>query len=196
VDLIREAKASGTPVTAETAPHYFALTEDALLSLPAGQRARAKMNPPLRTEADRLAVIEGLCDGTIDVIATDHAPHEAELKRLPVDEAPFGITGLETAFAVSYTELVLSGRLTLRQLTEKMSAAPARLIGLPDRGVIEEGAVADLTIVDITTPHVIDSKTFDSRGKSTPFEGKKTRGKIRMTLCAGVAVSATPVPSV
>jgi dihydroorotase len=142
------------------------------------------MNPPLRTEKDRLAVIEGLSDGTIDVIATDHAPHEAALKSLPLENAPFGITGLETAFAVSYTALVRGGTMTLAQLSEKMSAAPSRLIGL-DRGIIREGAVADLVILDIDNTYRVDSAAFASKGKSTPFDGRDVYGRIRMTLHNG-----------
>jgi dihydroorotase len=187
VALIRKAKAEGIPITAETAPHYFALTEETLIGLPPTMRASAKMNPPLRTEADRLAVIEGLSDGTIDVIATDHAPHEAELKALPLEEAPFGITGLETAFAVSCTELVRKGTLTLMQLIEKMSAAPARLIGL-NRGTIREGAAADLVVLDIDNSYKVHSKTFASKGKSTPFEAREVYGAVRMTLRSGEIV--------
>jgi dihydroorotase len=187
VARIREAKAEGIPVTAETAPHYFALTEETLIALPPAMRARAKMNPPLRTEKDRLAIVSGLADGTIDVIATDHAPHEAELKSRPLEEAPFGIVGLETAFAVSYTELVRGGILTLTQLIEKMSAAPARLIGL-DRGVIKEGATADLAVIDIDGKYKVDSKDFQSKGKITPFEGREVYGRVRMTLRNGEIV--------
>jgi dihydroorotase len=184
VALRRKAKAEGIPVTAETAPHYFALTEETLLGLPPAMRARAKMNPPLRAEKDRRAVVEGLSDGTIDIIATDHAPHEAELNSLPLEEAPFGITGLETAFAVSCTELVRGGALTLAQLIDKMSAAPARLIGL-DRGTIKEGAAADLVLLDIDKSYKVDSKTFKSKGKSTPFDGQEVYGGVRMTLRGG-----------
>jgi dihydroorotase len=180
VALIRRAKAEGVPITAETAPHYFALTEETLTGLPPALRARAKMNPPLRTEKDRLAVIEGLSDGTIDVIATDHAPHEPELKSLPLEEAPFGIVGLETSFAVSYTELVCGGVLTTAQLVEKMSAAPARLIKL-DRGVIREGATADLVIIDTAGKYKVDSSSFESKGKSTPFDAREVYGRILVT---------------
>ncbi|MDR2163399.1 MAG: dihydroorotase [Clostridiales Family XIII bacterium] len=185
VELIRAAKADGVPVTAETAPHYFALTEGILSTLPSEVRASAKMNPPLRTERDRLEVINGLADGTIDVIATDHAPHEVEMKSRPLEKAPFGIVGLETAFAVSYNELVLGGVLTLPQLMDKMSSAPARLIGL-DRGMICEGAVADLAVIDIDTPYTIDSATFLSRGKITPFDGHEVCGRPLLTMRCGV----------
>ncbi|MDR0519829.1 MAG: dihydroorotase [Clostridiales Family XIII bacterium] len=187
VALIRAAKAEGIPVTAETAPHYFALTEEILQSLPPHRRALAKMNPPLRTEADRAAIIEGLCDGTIDCIATDHAPHEAELKALPLESAPFGIVGLETAFAVSHTELVLGGHMTLPQLVEKLSAAPARIIGL-GRGEVRAGAAADLTLLDIDDEYEISSEGFASKGRNTPFEGRKVKGLIRATIRSGEVV--------
>jgi dihydroorotase len=183
VRLIRAAKKAGVPVTAETAPHYFALTEDLLLKLPPERRASAKMNPPLRTEADRQEIIKGLADGTIDAIATDHAPHEAEAKALPLEQAPFGIPGLETAFAVSYTKLVREGPLTLPQLIEKLSAAPARLIGLKgSQGAIQEGAVADLVLLDLDASYKIDSGTFASKGKSTPFDGHEVYGRVQMTI--------------
>jgi dihydroorotase len=184
IALIRKAKAKGVPITAETAPHYFALTEDVLLALPPAERARAKMNPPLRSETDRLAVIEGLIDGTIDVIATDHAPHEMEAKSLPIEEAPFGIVGLETAFAISYTELVRGGRMTLARLIEKMSSAPAHLIGL-DRGPIREGAVADLVVFETGNRYTIESEKFVSKGRSTPFDGREVYGRVLMTIRSG-----------
>ncbi|MDR1043384.1 MAG: dihydroorotase [Clostridiales Family XIII bacterium] len=187
IELIRKAKAEGIPITAETAPHYFALTEETLTELPPAKRAQAKMNPPLRTEKDRLAIIEGLSDGTIDILATDHAPHEASLKSLPLEESPFGIVGLETAFALSYTELVRNGILTLTQLINKMSAKPASLIGL-NRGVVQEGATADLAILDIDNSYKVDSKAFKSKGKNTPFEAREVYGNVRMTLHNGEIV--------
>jgi dihydroorotase len=187
VALIRAAKAEGLPITAETAPHYFTLTEEVLQSLPPHRRALAKMNPPLRTEADRAAIIEGLCDGTIDCIATDHAPHEAELKALPLESAPFGIVGLETAFAVSYTELVLGGHMALPQLIEKLCAAPARIIGL-DRGEVREGAAADLAILELDGEYEINSEGFASKGRNTPFEGRMARGQVRATIRCGEVV--------
>jgi dihydroorotase len=149
------------------------------------------MNPPLRTEKDRLAIVEGLSDGTIDAIATDHAPHEAGLKSLPLEEAPFGIVGLETAFAVSYTELVRGGMLTPAQLIDKMSAAPSRLIGL-ERGVIKEGAAADLVVLDLNSRYRIDSKEFASKGRSTPFDDREVYGKVRTTLRNGEIVYNGP----
>jgi dihydroorotase len=145
----------------------------------------AKMNPPLRTEWDRQAVIEGLTDGTIDVIATDHAPHAAWEKAKSIEDAPFGITGLETGFAVSYSMLVIPGILTLSQLVDKMSCGPARLIGLPG-GAIEVGAPADLMLFDGETPFLITGERFVSKGKCTPFEGMTARGHVIYTICDGI----------
>jgi dihydroorotase len=181
VELIRSAKARGVGLSAETAPHYFALTEEALLK----SGADAKMNPPLRTESDRQAVIEALCDGTIDIIATDHAPHTAEDKSLPTEDAPFGITGLELGFAVGYTVLVRSGRMTLPELIRRMSTNPARLIGLP-RGSLLKGAAADLTVVDAERPFTADRADFVSKGKNTPFDGMRLFGRPRFTMRGGV----------
>jgi dihydroorotase len=181
VELIRSAKARGVGLSAETAPHYFALTEESLLR--AG--ANAKMNPPLRTESDRQAVIDGLCDGTIDVIATDHAPHSAAEKALPIAEAPFGVTGLEVAFAIGYTVLVRGGRLTLSDLIRRMSAEPARLLGLP-RGCLLKGAAADLAVIEVERPYAVDSSSFVSKGKSCPFDGMRVFGKPRFTMRGGV----------
>jgi dihydroorotase len=183
VRLIRAAKRSGLPVSAETAPHYFALSEEAVLR--AG--SDAKMNPPLRSEADRIAVIEALCDGTIDVIATDHAPHAAAETRLPLESAPFGIVGLETAFAVSYTALVLGGYMDLPALIERMSARPAALIGLP-RGDLSPGAAADLTVFELERPYAIDRAHFVSGGKNTPFQGMRVFGRTLLTLLDGKVV--------
>ncbi|MDR1067844.1 MAG: dihydroorotase [Clostridiales Family XIII bacterium] len=182
VDLVRAAKKTMPNITCETAPHYFTLTSEALDRL----GPLAKMNPPLRTERDREAIREGLADGTIDVIATDHAPHTLAEKSRPVDEAPFGIIGLETCFALAYTHLVKTGVLTLPQLIEKMSAAPARLIGL-DRGIITEGKAADITLIDTAYEGVIDSSAFRSKGRNTPFDGMPVSGRVIKTLRAGAA---------
>jgi dihydroorotase len=181
--LIRAAKRSGLPVSAETAPHYFALTEEAVLR--AG--SDAKMNPPLRSEADRIAVIEALCDGTIDLIATDHAPHAAAEKRQPLESAPFGIVGLETAFAVGYTTLVLGGYMDLPALIERMSARPAALIGLP-RGDLSLGAAADLTVFDLNRPYAVDRAGFVSKGRNTPFQGMRVFGRTLLTVLEGKVV--------
>jgi dihydroorotase len=181
LELIRSAKARGVKLSAETAPHYFALTEEALLR----SGANAKMNPPLRTESDRQAVIAALCDGTIDVVATDHAPHTAEDKALPLEDAPFGVTGIETAFAIGYTVLVRGGRLALSDLIRRMSTDPARLIGLP-RGSLLAGASADLAVVDVEHPYTIDCGAFVSKGKNSPFDGMRVFGRTRFTMRGGV----------
>jgi dihydroorotase len=181
VDLIRAAKARGVRLSAETAPHYFALTEEALLK----SGANAKMNPPLRTESDRQAVIDALCDGTIEVIATDHAPHTAAEKALPIEDAPFGVTGLESAFAVAYTVLVRGGRLTTAELIRRMSANPARLLGLP-RGSLLAGTAADLAVIDVEHAYTVDCADFASKGKNCPFDGMRVFGRPRFTMRGGV----------
>ena len=180
VELIREAKARGVQVTAETCPHYFTLTDEVIATFD----TNTKVNPPIREEKDRLAVIEGLRDGTLDCIVTDHAPHHEDDKNVEYNLAAFGISGLETSFALSYTQLVRGGALTLSELADKMSAAPARVLGL-EGGAIEEGAVADLTIVDLNKKWTIDPKEFVSKGKNTPFAGREVYGKVRYTLVDG-----------
>lgn len=180
VELIREAKARGVQVTAETCPHYFTLTDEVIATFD----TNTKVNPPIREEKDRLAVIEGLRDGTLDCIVTDHAPHHEDDKNVEYNLAAFGISGLETSFALSYTQLVRGGALTLCELADKMSAAPARVLGL-EGGAIEEGAVADLTIVDLNKKWTIDPKEFVSKGKNTPFAGREVYGKVRYTLVDG-----------
>ncbi|PKM84149.1 MAG: dihydroorotase [Firmicutes bacterium HGW-Firmicutes-11] len=180
VDLIRYGKAKGAKLTAETAPHYFTLTEDAVDR----NNGMAKMNPPLRTAEDREAIRQGLADGTIDVIATDHAPHEAEKKICKYEDAANGISGLETAFALGYTELVKTGYLSLYELLERMSKAPASILGI-HRGRIEIGSVADLTLIDLEKEWVIDPENFASKGKNTPFAGKSVFGRVKMTMVEG-----------
>lgn len=179
VELIRHAKARGVQVTCETCPHYFAATDE----LMRGYNACAKVNPPIRTEADRRAIIRGLQDGTIDVIATDHAPHAMHEKNLPVPQAANGISGLETAFALAYTALVETGELTLRQLSDKMTGA-AHLLGLPC-GELRKGAVADLTLVDTQESYTVDAAKFRSKGKNTPFQGRQVRGRVLYTIVDG-----------
>lgn len=181
VEAVRRSKRRGSHVTAEAAPHHFTLTEDAVLEY----GTLAKMNPPLRTERDRLAVIEGLKDGTIDMIATDHAPHSAEEKKLPLTEAPSGIIGLETAFALGVTQLVKPGHLSLMELMEKMSRNPARLYGLPYPG-IAVGAPADLVLFDENEEWIVEH--FHSRSANSPFLGKKLSGRVRYTICGGKVV--------
>lgn len=180
VQLIREAKARGVQVTAETCPHYFTLTDEVIATFD----TNTKVNPPIREEKDRLAVIEGLKDGTLDCIVTDHAPHHEDDKNVEYNLAAFGISGLETSFALSYTQLVKGGALTLCELADKMSTAPARVLGL-EGGAIEEGAVADLTIADLNEKWTIDPKDFVSKGKNTPFAGREVYGKVKYTLVDG-----------
>ena len=180
VQLIREAKARGVKVTAETCPHYFTLTDDAIKTYD----TNTKVNPPLREEKDRLAVIEGLKDGTLDCIVTDHAPHHEDDKRVEYDLAAFGISGLETSFALSYTMLVKTGVLTLPQLARKMSFNPASVLGL-EGGELKVGAPADLTIADLGKKWKVDPNEFVSKGKNTPFGGREVQGQVVCTVVDG-----------
>ena len=182
VELIRQAKRRGVDVTAETAPHYLLLTDADLQ-----EDGRFKMNPPLRGEADRAALIEALLDGTIDMIATDHAPHSAEEKSRGLEKSAMGVVGLECAFAVLYTGLVETGVLTLERLTELMSCAPARRFKLPG-GEIKAGSPANLAVFGTDTEYTIDPAKFASKGRATPFEGWRVKGKCLMTVCAGRTV--------
>ena len=182
VELIRQAKRRGVDVTAETAPHYLLLTDADLQ-----EDGRFKMNPPLRGEADRAALIEALLDGTIDMIATDHAPHSAEEKSRGLEKSAMGVVGLECAFAVLYTGLVETGVITLERLTELMSCAPARRFKLPG-GEIKAGSPANLAVFDTDTEYTIDPAEFASMGRATPFEGWRVKGKCLMTVCAGRTV--------
>lgn len=181
VALVRLAKKLGADIHAEATPHHFTLTEEAVLTY----GTLAKMNPPLRTEKDRLAIIEGLKDGTIDLIATDHAPHSEEEKNNPLTEAPSGITGLETSLGLGITNLVRTGHLTLMELLEKMTWNPAALYHLPS-GSIEKGAPADLVIFDPDEKWTAD--TFLSKSSNTPFKGAELYGKIHYTICRGEVV--------
>lgn len=181
VDVVRWAKKRGIRVTAEVTPHHLLLTDESI----DGTDANWKVNPPLRTEADRLACIEGLLDGTIDMIATDHAPHSIEEKQRAFQVAPFGFVGLETAFPLLYTELVERlGQLKLHELVQKMASAPARVFGLHG-GQVKEGIMADLTVLDLTEERVIDPQTFASKGRNTPFAGQKAKGWPVLTICNG-----------
>ena len=175
VRLLRDAKARGVAVTAETCPHYFALTDDIVLSYD----ANTKVNPPVREAEDVEAIKEGLKDGTLDCIVTDHAPHHADEKNVEYDLAAFGISGIETSFSLSYTHLVKGGVLTLGQLAERMSGAPARILGL-EGGALKEGGVADIMLAD-----VIDSRKFVSKGKNTPFNGSEVYGRVKATIVDG-----------
>ena len=180
VQLLREAKRRGVRVTAETCPHYFTLTDDAVT----GFDANTKVNPPLREQADVEAIKAGLADGTLDCIVTDHAPHHADEKNVEYNLAAFGISGIETSFSLSYTALVRGGVLTLEQLAEKMSAAPARILGL-EGGALKEGAVADLMLADLSEKYVIDPAEFRSKGKNTPFKGQEVYGRVKATIVDG-----------
>ena len=178
VELIREAKARGVDVTCETAPHYLVLTEDDLRD-----DGRFKMNPPLRTEDDRQALIEGIADGTIDMIATDHAPHSAEEKSRGLRKSLMGIVGLECSFPVLYTEFVRSGIISLERLIELMSVAPSERFGLEN--AIRIGSLANLTVFDLNKRFMIDSDGFLSKGRSTPFDGRNVYGKCLRTIANG-----------
>lgn len=179
VRIIREAKARGVKVTCETAPHYFTLSDDAVR----GYDTNAKMNPPLREEADVAAIKEGLKDGTIDCIATDHAPHHLDEKDVEFNEALNGIIGLETSLPLSL-QLVETGVLTLMQLLEKMSANPAAILGL-NRGSLKTGAVADITVIDPTKEWTVDAEKLLSKSKNSPFLGWKVKGSAAATIVAG-----------
>lgn len=177
VALIRSAKTEGLDVTCETTPHYLVFN-DAMLQ----EDGRFKMNPPIRGEEDRQALIEGLLDGTVDMIATDHAPHSAEEKSRGLEKSLFGIVGLETAFPVLYTHLVKPGILTLDKLIELMSTNPAKRFGIPR----EEGA--DFTVFDLDANYTIDPSEFRSMGKSSPFAGQEVFGRCLLTVCGGEIV--------
>lgn len=179
VALIRQAKAAGVNVTCETGPHYLALTEDDLQ-----EDGRFKMNPPLRSREDRDALIEGLRDGTIDIIATDHAPHTAEEKSRGLKDSAMGVVGLETAFPVLYTSLVLTGKVKLERVLDALCTAPRKRFRL-DGGVIAEGCSADLTVFDLDERYNVDSGCFLSKGHATPFEGIEVQGRCVLTLYKG-----------
>lgn len=181
VELVRQAKAAGANVHAEGTPHHFTLTEDAVIA----KGTLAKMNPPLREEADRLAVIEGLKDGTIDMIATDHAPHSKEEKARAITEAPSGIIGLETALSLGIKELVQKGYLTWPELIDRMSTAPCRLYGL-DGGYIREGGPASLVLFDPEEKWKVER--FASKAENSPFIGEELPGVVHYTICDGKIV--------
>lgn len=180
VDLIRSAKRRGVKVTCETCPHYFAATDDEILSY----NTNAKINPPLRSQSDVDAIIDGIIDGTIDVIATDHAPHHYDEKNKEFDYAPFGTVGLETAFSVAYTHLVLTDAIKLTDLSRLMSATPAAVVGI-EGGKIADGARADITIVDPDAEYTVDASTFRSKGKNSLFDGWRLKGKVVKVFVKG-----------
>ncbi len=180
LDFVREAKSRGLRVTCEVTPHHFSLTEDAIGDFDTA----AKMNPPLRTDRDVSALVEGLADGTVDCIATDHAPHHADEKALEFDRAPFGIVGLETSLALGLTHLVAPGILSLNRLIELMSTAPSRLFGL-GRGTLVAGAPADLVCFDPEAEFVVDTSSFASKGRNSPFHGRSLKGRVSLTVLGG-----------
>lgn len=183
VELVRQAKKRGVSVTAETCPHYFTLTEKACI----GYDTNTKMNPPLRSEDDRKAVIEGLIDGTIDIIATDHAPHHADEKNVEFEKAANGIVGFETALALGYTYLVDQGHLTLPELIRKMTVNPARMLRI-DKGTLECGKAADVILVDLDNEYTIDASKFASKSKNSPFDGFRVKGRVKTTIVNGKIV--------
>ncbi len=183
VSLVKLAKDAGYKVSGEVCPHHFTLADE---DIPCDD-ANYKMNPPLRSRRDVQALKEGLRDGIMDVISTDHAPHSAEEKAKSMAQAPFGIVGEETAFALTVTELVEQGYLTKMQLVEKMSYNPARILGI-EKGRLEPGKAADIVIADFDETYTIDTSTFVSKGKNTPFNGKQVKGRVYQTLVDGKIV--------
>ena len=183
VKLIKAAKDEGLKVTGEVCPHHFMLCDEDIIE----DNADYKMNPPLRSRADMEAVREGLRNGTMDVISTDHAPHSAEEKAKPIGAAPFGITGIETSLCLTYTGLVLTGILTPMQMVEKMSYNPAKIAGI-DRGTLLPGRPADIIIVNVDDEIVIDRNNFVSKGHNTPFDGYKVKGIVEYTIVGGKIV--------
>lgn len=184
VSIIRWAKAEGIKITAEVSPHHLLLADKDIVGT---DIANFKMNPPLRGEEDRLACLEGILDGTIDIIATDHAPHAADEKAWPIDQAPFGIVGLETAFPLMYTNFVKHGDWSLKFLIDKMTTMPAKIFDLP-YGKLEVGQVADIAVFDLNATYEIDVTTFVSKGKNTPFNGCTVNGETFMTIVGGEVV--------
>ena len=180
VELVREGKRRGVNVTAEACPHHFTLTDEKLRTFDSNY----KMNPPLRTQADVDAVIGGLRDGTIDLLATDHAPHSFEKKMRELDQAPFGIVGLETLIPITVLGLIEPGHLTWPELIRKLTTEPAKLLGIP-KGTLRPGADADVTIIDPSTPWTIDPAAFHSKSRNTPYGGWEVRGRAHTVLVSG-----------
>lgn len=180
IELIRQAKKDGLSVTCETAPHYFSLSDEDIKTF----EAKFKMNPPLRSREDKEAVIEGLQDGTIDVIATDHAPHTLEEKLMPIQKAPMGIVGFETSLGLCITNLVDRGYLTLSQVIEKLSLNPARILNIK-QGNIKIGESANLTVIDPDVEWIVDASKFKSKCKISPFDGKNLRGRALAVVVNG-----------
>lgn len=183
VRVIRDAKKAGIRVTAEVSPHHLILNEDDITEAD----PNFKMNPPLRAKADQEALLEGLLDGTIDFIATDHAPHTDEEKAVGIEKAPFGIVGLETAFSLCYTYLVKTGKITLQQLVDFLTSKPADVFNLP-YGKLEVGTVADITVIDLNREEKINKETFQSKSKNTPFDQWDVSGVPVLTIAEGKVV--------
>ena len=184
VRMIKDAKEAGLKVTGEVCPHHFILTDEDIPK----NNGIWKMNPPLRSKADVEALRQGLKDGVMDVISTDHAPHMMSEKDKPMEQAAFGIVGLETSACLTYTELVEKGVLTVMQMAEKMSYNPAKILGLEDRGSISAGKKADIVVFDPRREYQIDAGTFASKGKNTPFDRWKVKGEVCCTLADGKIV--------
>ena len=183
VEMVKRAKEEGIKVTAEVCPHHFSMCSDDITS----NDGNFKMNPPLRAKEDMEALIQGLKDDIMDVISTDHAPHSAEEKAKDLEHAPFGIVGLETSVALTVTNLVKKGYLTPMQMAAKMSYNPAKVLGIP-KGTLDEGKIADITIIDPDKEYTIDVNTFESKGKNTPFDGYKVSGEVEYTILNGKVV--------
>ena len=183
VEMVKRAKEEGIKVTAEVCPHHFSMCSDDITS----NDGNFKMNPPLRAREDMEALIKGLQDDIMDVISTDHAPHSAEEKAKDLEHAPFGIVGLETSVALTVTNLVKKGYLTPMQMAAKMSYNPAKVLGIP-KGTLDEGKIADITIIDPDKEYSIDVNTFESKGKNTPFDGYKVSGEVEYTILNGKVV--------
>ena len=180
VEMVKRAKEEGIKVTAEVCPHHFSMCSDDITS----NDGNFKMNPPLRAREDMEALIKGLQDDIMDVISTDHAPHSAEEKAKDLEHAPFGIVGLETSVALTVTNLVKKGYLTPMQMAAKMSYNPAKVLGIP-KGTLDEGKIADITIINPDKEYTIDVNTFESKGKNTPFDGYKVSGEVEYTILNG-----------
>ena len=183
VEMVKRAKEEGIKVTAEVCPHHFSMCSDDITS----NDGNFKMNPPLRAREDMEALIKGLQDDIMDVISTDHAPHSAEEKAKDLEHAPFGIVGLETSVALTVTNLVKKGYLTPMQMAAKMSYNPAKVLVIP-KGTLDEGKIADITIIDPNKEYTIDVNTFESKGKNTPFDGYKVSGEVEYTILNGKVV--------
>ena len=187
VDIVRRMKEHGVPVTCETCPQYFTLTEDEILT----QGSLARINPPLRTQQDVKGIIAGLRDGTIDAIATDHAPHSAEEKARPLTRAPSGMVGLETSLAVTLTALYHTGKMELTEIVRRMTVNPASILGL-SKGRLALGNDADIVIFDPNEEWTVDPEQFASKGRNTPFAGWKVKGRVKYTIVGGTVIYEAP----